>query len=166
VWKNIGDVKYKGCEHFRRHFKLNQQQIETILGQYEIILPQRYILNAQNCEDFHNKYYNIKDLKLCEEILLELYPEYKESYNKFIKNGKEIYIANSFITSNDNFNKICEFLFSIFFEFEKRMGFSTIDEWRNYVIDSNIQICPPDHKEKGRTWVDYQLRIFGFYRRD
>ena len=162
VWKNIGDVKYKGCEHFRRHFNLSQQQIETILGQYEIILPQRYILNAQNCEDFHNKYHNIKDLKLCEEIMLELYPEYEESYNKVIKNGKEIYIANSFITSNDNFNKICEFLFTIFFEFEKRMGFSTIDEWRNYVIDSNIQICPPDHKEKGRTWVDYQLRIFGF----
>lgn len=162
VWKNIGDVKYKGCEHFRRHFNLSQQQIETILEHYDIILPQRYVLNAQNCEDFHKKFHNIKDLKLCEEILLELYPEYEESYNKFIKNGKEIYIANSFITSNANFNKICEFLFTIFFEFEKRMGFSTIDEWRNYVIDSNIQICPPDHKEKGRTWVDYQLRIFGF----
>ena len=162
VWKNMGDVKYKGCEHFRRHFNLNQQQIETILGQYEIILPKRCILNAQNCEDFHNEYHNIKDLKLCEEILLELYPEYEESYNKIIKNSNEIYIANSFITSNDNFDKICEFLFTIFFEFEKRMGFSTIDEWRNYVIDSNVQICPPDHKEKGRTWVDYQLRIFGF----
>ena len=162
VWKNIGDIKYKGCEHFRRHFNLTQKQIETILEHYDIILPQRYVLNAQNCEDFHKKFHNIKDLKLCEEIILELYPEYEDSYNKFIKNGREIYIANSFITSNDNFNKICEFLFTIFFEFEKRMGFSTIDEWRNYVIDSNIQICPPDHKEKGRTWVDYQLRIFGF----
>ena len=162
VWKNTGDVKYKGCEHFRRHFNLTQKQIETILEHYDIILPQRYVLNAQNCEDFHKKFHNIKDLKLCEEIILELYPEYEDSYNKFIKNGREIYIANSFITSNDNFNKICEFLFTIFFEFEKRMGFSTIDEWRNYVIESNIQICPPDHKEKGRTWVDYQLRIFGF----
>ena len=110
-------------------------------------------------ENFKN---NIEDLNLCKTIIEDIYPEYKKSYEKYIQNSNILYIANSFITQKKNFDKICEFLFSIFFEFEKRKGFNTMEEWKKYIKDSNVQICPPDHIQNGRTWEDYQLRIFGF----
>lgn len=162
VWKNGPKSVYKGCEHFRRHFNLGLEEVKQILKDNEIIMPHKYVLNANNCEDFHRKFHNIKDLNLCKTIIEDIYPEYKESYEKYIQNSKILYIANSFITTEENFDKICEFLFSIFFEFEKRKGFTTMEEWKKYVKDSNVQICPPDHLQNGRTWEDYQLRIFGF----
>ena len=162
VWKNRGKNKYVGCEHYRRHFDLTEAEIKEILSNNEIILPRKYALNAKSVEEFHRVFHNINDLKLCEDIIYDLYPEYKDSYEKYIKNSNLLYIANSFVTTSENFNNLCDFLFTIFFEFEKRKGFITIDEWRAYVKESNIQICPPDHKNNGLTWEDYQLRIFGF----
>ena len=162
VWKNRGGDKYVGCEHYRRHFDLTEAEIKEILSNNEIILPRKYILNITSLEDFHRVCHNINDLKLCEDIIYDLYPEYKDSYEKYIKNSNLLYIANSFITTSENFNNLCNFLFSIFFEFERRKGFTTIDEWKTYVKESNIQICPREHKNNGLTWEDYQLRIFAF----
>lgn len=162
VWKNREEGKYVGCEHYRRHFDLTEAEIKDILSNNEIILPRKYALNAKSVEDFHRVFHNINDLKLCEDIIYDLYPEYKDSYEKYIKNSNLLYIANSFITTGENFNNLCDFLFTIFFEFERRKGFTTIDEWKTYVKESNIQICPPDHKNNGLTWEDYQLRIFAF----
>ena len=162
VWKNRKEGKYIGCEHYRRHFDLTEAEIKEILSNNEIILPRKCILNTTSLEDFHRVCHNVNDLKLCEDIIYDLYPEYKDSYEKYIKNSNLLYIANSFITTSENFNNLCNFLFSIFFEFERRKGFTTIDEWKTYVKESNIQICPREHKNNGLTWEDYQLRIFGF----
>ena len=162
VWKNRKEGKYIGCEHYRRHFDLTEAEIKEILSNNEIILPRKYILNAKSVEEFHRAFHNINDLKLCEDIIYDLYPEYKDSYEKYIKNSNLLYIANSFITTSENFNNLCDFLFTIFFEFERRKGFTTLDEWKTYVKEANVQICPPDHKNNGLTWEDYQLRIFGF----
>lgn len=162
VWKNRKEGKYVGCEHYRRHFDLTEAEIKEILSNNEIILPRKCILNTTSLEDFHRVCHNINDLKLCEDIIYDLYPEYKDSYEKYIKNSNLLYIANSFITTSENFNNLCDFLFTIFFEFERRKGFTTIDEWKTYVKESNIQICPREHKNNGLTWEDYQLRIFGF----
>ena len=57
---------------------------------------------------FHN--HNIEDLNLCKDIIYDLYPEYQGSYKKYIENNNFMYIANSFITSSENFDKICEFI--------------------------------------------------------
>ena len=162
VWKNIGRDKYVGCEHYRRHFDLTEVEIKDILSNNEIILPRKYDLGTKSVEEFYGAVHNINDIKLCEDIIFDLYPEYKDSYKKYIKNGNLLYIANSFITTSDNFNNLCKFLFTIFFEFERRKGFTAIDEWKAYVKEANIQICPPDHKDNGLTWEDYQLRIFAF----
>lgn len=162
VWKNATLPNYVGCEHYRRHFNINEEEVVKILSNHEIILPPKFYLDAKSVEVFHAAFHNINDLNLCKDIINDIYPEYNESYEKYIQNSNIMYIANSFITTKENYNKICEFLFNIFFEFEKRVGYKTIDEWRNYVRESNIQICPQDHINNGLTWEDYQLRIFAF----
>ena len=94
VWKNRKEGKYIGCEHYRRHFDLTEAEIKEILSNNEIILPRKYALNAKSVEDFHRVFHNINDLKLCEDIIYDLYPEYKDSYEKYIKNSNLLYIAN------------------------------------------------------------------------
>ena len=161
VWKNFNTSKYVGFEHYRRHFDLSKKDIETILSVNEIILPRKMFFNTTLEEQYKNCHSHY-DLNLCKEILFEKFPEYKESYEKYIEQGRFIYIANSFITTKENFNNLCEFIFSIFTEFEKRVGCKTIDEWRNHVKEHSVSICPEDHKRDGLNWVDYQMRIFGF----
>ena len=114
VWKNREEGKYVGCEHYRRHFDLTEAEIKDILSNKEIILPHKYALNAKSVEEFHKTFHNINDLKLCEDIIYDLYPEYKDSYEKYIKGSNLLYIANSFITTSENFNNLCDFLFTIF----------------------------------------------------
>lgn len=160
IWKNAPKTKYIGVEHYRRHIDIEEANLEDIFREYDIILPKKLYL-SNSVSNFYGYCHNIEDLNLCKDIIYDLYPEYKESYKKYIENNNFMYIANSFITSSENFDKICEFIFSIFFEFEKRKGFKTIEEWRRYVEESNIQICPDDHVKNGLTWVDYQMRIFG-----
>lgn len=160
IWKNASKTKYIGVEHYRRHLDIDEVNIESIFEGYDIILPKKLYLR-DTVSNFYGYCHNIEDLNLCKDIIYEFYPEYKESYEKYIENGNFMYIANSFITTSKNFDKICEFIFSIFFEFEKRMGFNSIDEWRRYIQESNVQICPEDHIKNGLSWVDYQMRIFG-----
>lgn len=160
VWKNFNTSKYVGFEHYRRHFDLSKKDIETILSVNEIILPRKMFFNITLEEQYKNCHSQY-DLNLCKEILFEKFPEYKESYKKYIEQGRFIYIANSFITTKENFNGICEFIFSIFDEFEKRVGYKNIEEWRKHAETHSVKVCPEDHKKNGLTWVDYQIRIFG-----
>ena len=162
VWKNANIPDYIGCEHYRRHFNMTESEIKDILSEYSIIVPNKFSLNNETVESFYGRCHNIKDLNICKEIIFDLYPEYIESYDRYICNNNMMYIANSFITKRDVFNELCEFLFSILFEYEKRIGCKTIEDWRTYVKNANIQICPPDHIANGLTWVDYQMRIPAF----
>ena len=152
VWKNFNTSKYVGFEHYRRHFDLSKKDIETILSVNEIILPRKMFFNITLEEQYKNCHSQY-DLNLCKEILFEKFPEYKESYKKYIEQGRFIYIANSFITTKENFNGICEFIFSIFDEFEKRVGYKNIEEWRKHAETHSVKVCPEDHKKNGLTWV-------------
>jgi hypothetical protein len=163
VWKNSQLTEYIGCEHYRRHFNISEKEIKEKLNEFEIILPKKCVLtNEESHESFYEKFHNIKDLHLCRDVLYELYPDYKDSYEKYIANDNKIYIANSFITKKDNFEKICEFIFNILFEVENRLGFKTMDEWREYVTKNASKNCPKEHLSNGASWQDYQLRIPAF----
>ena len=160
VWKNFNTAKYVGFEHYRRHFNLSETDIRNILEEKDIILPTKLYFNS-TVENQYKNCHGTYDFNLCKEILFEKFPEYKESYRLYIEQGRFMYNANSFITTRENFEKMCDFLFTIFNEFENKVGYNTIEEWRTHVKEHSVQICPEDHKSNGITWVDYQLRIFG-----
>jgi hypothetical protein len=113
---------------------ISAEQIESLMQDYDAILPQprtfRYTV-----EEHFSRYHNIEDLNLLRSIIDELYPEYNGSFEMMLKQ-KQMYANNMSILKRDEFDRLCNWLFSILFEFEKRV------DLQNY--------------------TGYQKRLFGF----
>lgn len=162
LWKNISDVKYIGVEHYCRHLNISEDDIINTLDEYDIILPSPFFRDDISVQEFYKTWHIGANIDLTEEIVKDLYPEYAESWDKYIKNGYTLYYSNSFITKKENFNAICEFIFNILFEFEKRMGISSMEEWKEYVKINGPTHLPGYHKRDGEKSYNYQMRIGGF----
>ena len=161
IWKNDLNSKYIGVEHYRRHFNISEEEILFELQKNDIILPFPINHGELTVQKFYHLCHIGSDIDMCESIVKELYPEYSDSWDKFIKNGNVLYYANSFITSSDKFRDICEFIFGILYEYMHRMGFNSITDVIEYVKSNNKNICPLDHSRKNVSWVEYQCRIGG-----
>lgn len=130
LWKNDSDNEIKGLCHYRRYFTkaiisqkekyfLNKQDIKKYFEEgIEYILPykSRYVRNAD---------YNYlrcgrkKDLNILREVINEKYPSYVNDYDYIMKNNWS-YLTNMMITTSEQWNLYCEWLFNILFEVEKR----------------------------------------------
>ena len=161
IWKNSIKSNYIGVEHYRRHFDLKKDEVLDILDKNDIILPIPLKSDNLSVKDFYKACHIGDDIELIEDIINDVYPEYTNTWNEHIKNGNSLYYANSFITTKENYDSICEFIFSIISEFEKRRDFKTIEDVNEYVKKSNKAICPMDHGRNGVNWVEYQSRIGG-----
>ena len=58
------------------------------------------------------------------EVIKELYPEYYDTFIQLV-NGNETYFGNMIVTSKELFDKYAEWLFTIFFEVQKRIDMET-----------------------------------------
>ena len=145
IWKNDkSDIT--GLTHYRRYFFkkknnnskeniLNKQDIEEILKEYDIILPEKERIVQYTVKSAYGKFHHIEDFEKCREVIQEKYPEYVEAFDK-IANGKKLYLYNMFISHKKIFDEYYKWLFDILFELEKRVDIS--------------------------NYTDYDKRIFGF----
>lgn len=127
LWKNIKD-NIVGICHYRRYFAeswfwgkrsiLTQERIQEYLSDSDIIMPRKRWFDGKNAKDFYAKHHNIDDWNKMVHIIHKLYPEYDNDVAWFEKQ-KSGYCYNMFITDGSNFNRYCEWLFSILFELEK-----------------------------------------------
>jgi len=149
VWKNIKNLPdFIGFNHYRRYFDFLDNIIE--LDKDDILLPYPYRFNSVS-----NQYascHNIDDLTECCNVLCELYPEYKETV-EYTLNSHELYYANCFIMSKENYLKYMEWLFNVLFAYDQKMGFNSYNDVKKYV--DNLNRC----HVKGN---EYQYRIQAF----
>lgn len=148
IFKNKTD-DIKGLVHYRRYFSksiyinklfykgtlLSNKKIQKYLSNYDIIVPKS--LQMSNTLKYHyQQNHYIKDLDLSKQILLELQPTYKESYEFVIEtNQKDFqFFYNMFIAPKNIFDDYCEWLFSILFEVEKRISFEDYDNYQKRVF--------------------------------
>lgn len=148
IFKNKTD-DIKGLVHYRRYFfksiyinklfynctLLSDKKIQKYLSNYDIIVPKS--LQMSNTLKYHyQQNHYIKDLDLSKQILLELQPTYKESYEFVIEtNQKDFqFFYNMFIAPKNIFDDYCEWLFSILFEVEKRISLEDYDNYQKRVF--------------------------------
>lgn len=130
IWKNENDNDIKGLCHYRRYFTkaiisqdkkyfLTKEDIKKYFEDgVEYILPykSRYVRNAN--------YNYLKcgreiDLNILRDVINEKYPAYIQDYDYIMRHNWS-YLTNMMITTSEQWNLYCEWLFDILFEVEKR----------------------------------------------
>lgn len=129
IWKNCRDVDYVGTCHYRRYLINEQEQVltkaeyEKLLSRYDLVTTKRVQLNNSYYVGFSANHNKIA-LDVTGEVITEICPEYAESFY-WLVNSNETYFGNMFVTSKARFDAYAKWLFSIFFEVEKRIDLET-----------------------------------------
>lgn len=117
IWKNV-DCDIVGIEHYRRVFSYGfkmktMQYFIKKLKKYDFIVMNEYpflpTIRQQFC-----KYHDKKYLDLLEEAIRETEPSYLEAFNK-VMDGHRLAWCNMLVTTKENYDKFCSFLFNVLF---------------------------------------------------
>ena len=140
AWKNLNNLDYIGLCHYRRYFGLknnfiikysknkfnyilNYNDINNLLENYDLILPQKRKRIFQTLESNYSQQHYIGDLEKCRMVISKLYPNYLNAFDKTMK-SHEMVICNMFIMPKKVFDNYCEWLFNILFYLEKELDLS------------------------------------------
>lgn len=140
MWKNkeINENEIIGLCHYRRFFiknalsvkketYLDYENIERILRKYDIIVPKQRTYANKIKDNFSNAPKK-EDMEKTKRIIQKLYPEYIDSFNKFL-DGHTVYFYNMFIAKKSVMNEYFKWLFDILFELEKEIDISNYDDY-------------------------------------
>lgn len=148
VWKNQIKSDYVGFNHYRRRF-----EVTRLPGPNECQVFRQRIKRMTIYEQYaihHNK----RDMDFVIDIVAKRCGK-DNPYEKYIREGHLFLGANCFLMSWNNFNRLCNWLFPILFEFAELTGCGDdIEAWRQ----KEIRDFGGDNIEG----VAYQMRIQGF----
>ncbi len=141
IWKNI-KVDFVGLEHYRRFFcekksfwkvqPISKDKINRILRTHDCIVSQKFKFK-EGLYSYYKKNHFQSDLDICKEVIMEKYPEYKDSFDKIIY-GKYAVMCNMFIMRKELLDEYCQWLFAILFETEKRIDVTNRDSYQKRVF--------------------------------
>lgn len=173
IWKNV-HAKYKGQMQYRRRILgLENMNLDEIFKTHDAIigtpmnLAELYWMPQLTLESQYRIAHNINDLYIMEGIIKELYPDYSEDYDRYIKNGVMIYYSNGFVLKEEDYDHYCSMLFTILYEWLGRTGIKNIDDLHKYVydavMDGTISNSTMDyyHRKDIDYVLKYQSRIGG-----
>lgn len=138
IWKNVKDLDYVGTCHYRRYlidrqgYFFNQCEYETLLKEYDLITTKRVVLNFSYHYGFSANH-NGKILDETGEVIKEKYPDYYDTFIKLV-NENETYFGNIMVCKKALFDEYAEWLFSIFFEVQKRVDLTAEDDYHRRVF--------------------------------
>lgn len=148
TWKNLKN-DYIGLCHYRRYFArenihtdniekkktaiLHRKDYEKLLQEFDVILPVKRNYYVETVRSQYEHAHNKRDIDETKRIVLELYPEYSEAFEKVMGRTK-LYILNMFVMKKQQFDEYCSWLFSILFELEKRIDISSYNMYEARVF--------------------------------
>ncbi len=132
IWKNVKDIDYVGTCHYRRYLInakeqiLTREEYEVLLSHYDLVTTKRVKLNYSYHDAFSTNH-NIEVLNATAEVINEMYPQIYPIYERLV-NERETYFGNMLVTSKTLFDRYAKWLFSIFFEVQKRIDLDTNED--------------------------------------
>lgn len=124
LWKNHRSAEHIGICHYRRYL-LNESgsvfteaQLDELLQKYDIVTTKLLTLPCSYYEGFRANHHS-KDLDTTRAVLAEKYPDYRADFDKLV-HGSHTYFGNIFVTSRENYDRYCTWLFDILFEVHRR----------------------------------------------
>lgn len=173
LWKHADDKRI-GLAHYRRFFSDNTNRKMMYLNLllknhtniisvskldgfiddgYQWILSQPEHGGDGSLWNQFKENHNINDLRITEQVINELTPEYIDAFNKVMRQSSTGSFYNMFYTTHDQMNAYCEWLFRILFTVEKRTDISAYDSYQQRLYGFlserllNVWIC----KERPRV---------------
>lgn len=147
AWKNykeLGDPAYIGMMHYRRHFILQEGEIDVVRFDeldekhyleeinysqdklHEVVDGCDFVAHIGKVKNVYHHYlenHRKEDLDLALKIMYEFYPEYEDIAEEYL-GGDLSNFCNMFIFRKEIFMEYCEWIFSILEEFERRVDIS------------------------------------------
>ena len=101
---------------------IEEKEIEELISEYDIILPKprNYYIETVR-EHFHNHlkvFTKTNYIEYLEKTIAKLYPDYMADYRQCFSRTKA-HMCNMFIMKKNDFDKYCQWLFSILGYLEK-----------------------------------------------
>ena len=160
IWKNYPIKDYIGFCQYRRYYEFMDKipEFDKEFKNCDIILPRQIRFFLPLAAQYHI-YHNVDDLQLVSKIIEDLYPSIYQQHLQILFKKYTIHPCNMFITRKETFNDMMEFLFSILFEWEKRMGLKTKEDYVNHVEKNKQRYLKPFSPN---CEINYQSRILGF----
>ena len=98
-------------------------------------------------------------------VVKSRFPEYSESWDKYIKNGPNLYYSNGFIMKSEDYDKYCEFLFECLKVYTEMSGIENENDLFEHVR-YNIEVGKYQRYESLRDVtneaIKWQCAIGGF----
>lgn len=145
AWKN-SDVEIIGFCHYRRYFAKNlslkileKSDIEEILKDHDIIMPNRAHMGMTNVEDVKRtrEYLNygpyIEEYCILRDVLEKHYPEYLPYYDDLL-NSKECHWFNMFIARKELADDYFEWVFDILDKVKSEIDFEKYPENQRRIL--------------------------------
>lgn len=120
IWKHDCS-KYVGMCHYRRKFMIEESQVERLIASSIDIVVTVPVLNFVSVRGQYCRDHEEKDWDIMLEAIKILHPEYVAAAQK-VQDGIYYYAYNMFIARKEIFDKYCEWLFSILFYCEDKIG--------------------------------------------
>lgn len=146
AWQNgiFKNNQYVGLVHYRRYFagkKLclkkqhiaSESELLSLLEKYEAILPKKRNYFIESIYSHYKHAHHIKDLDLTRDVIIELQPEYLESFDAVMQ-GRKLHLYNMFVMPSEKASEYCHWLFSILFELEQRIDITQYDNYQKRVF--------------------------------
>ena len=157
IWKNV-KADIVGVFHYRRYlnfinrdtkeyyltdnilqkYGICKNQIKNIMGNCDIIVPQKTKKTKVSIYEYYKKEHIINDLDVVIDIVKKMYPSKVGLINTYFYHNSQMYVGNILISKKEIFDIYAKWLFDILFEVEKQI--------QNGVSLRN----------------DYQQRVYGF----
>ena len=181
IWKNVKGCKYKGQMQYRRPLSgvTEEMDFDKIFDEYDVITcepfyhpdhkepteTEKMVIPADTVEQGYAFSNCLDDLLICEMGVKMLYPDYAEDWDKYIKNGPNLYYSNGFIMKAGDYDKYCEFLFK---NLEMYLKFTNINSEQTLLehVKYNLEVGKyPRYKNTQQIpeqAVKWQMSILGF----
>lgn len=115
---NYGMTVYPSIDsEFVEEFGLTQGNIENIVSDYDIVVPQPFDVKNVGQSSLYEHYrtapyHHIEDLELAERVVYELQPDYAHHFKVAIESS-QLYANNMFLFTREVFEEYCEWIFPI-----------------------------------------------------
>lgn len=123
AWKNMSNVQYVGLAHYRRYLAVDfsNYDLKDIFSKVDFVIPYERVLPTSNLVHLQGLL-SAEDVCIMLDSIIELYPDMKQSVLDYFYNSNRYSLFNMFVTTWENMNKYCSFLFPLLSDIETRIG--------------------------------------------